>query len=133
MPVYEFECKCGHIFEDLVRMDTKTSECPHCKKQAKKSCRRVPLNSKEAVGTPTDMLRRKCNVCLLSINQSNPIQSIFSSIWNLFPAVLTPSVRRMIFRQEHDWLITIPLFRSKRLSSGIRRIDEITGERFGYR
>lgn len=36
MPVYEFECKCGHVFEELVRMNTKTSECPHCKGKAKK-------------------------------------------------------------------------------------------------
>jgi putative FmdB family regulatory protein len=33
MPVYEFECKCGHVFEELVPMDTRTHQCPHCKKQ----------------------------------------------------------------------------------------------------
>lgn len=36
MPVYEFECKCGYVFEELVRMDTDASECPHCQKKAKK-------------------------------------------------------------------------------------------------
>ena len=36
MPVYEFECECGHQFEELVRMDTKTRECPKCSKRAKK-------------------------------------------------------------------------------------------------
>ncbi len=36
MPVYEFECECGHVFEELVRMDTKMKECPHCRKKAKK-------------------------------------------------------------------------------------------------
>ncbi len=36
MPVYEFECKCGHVTEELVRMDTKEIECPKCKKIAKK-------------------------------------------------------------------------------------------------
>ena len=36
MPVYEFECKCGHTFEELVRMDTKSHECPRCHKKAKK-------------------------------------------------------------------------------------------------
>lgn len=36
MPVYEFQCECGKITEELVRMDTKTIECPNCHKQAKK-------------------------------------------------------------------------------------------------
>ena len=36
MPVYEFECKCGHQFEELVPMDTKTYKCPQCHKLAKK-------------------------------------------------------------------------------------------------
>lgn len=37
MPVYEFECKCGHVFEDLVPMGTETHPCPVCKgKKAKK-------------------------------------------------------------------------------------------------
>ena len=37
MPVYEFECKCGHVFEELVPMGTKASECPQChNKKAKK-------------------------------------------------------------------------------------------------
>ena len=36
MPVYEFECKCGHVFEELVRMDTKQKKCPRCRKMAKK-------------------------------------------------------------------------------------------------
>jgi putative FmdB family regulatory protein len=36
MPVYEFECKCGHSFEKLVKMGTDDQECPHCHKKAKK-------------------------------------------------------------------------------------------------
>ena len=36
MPVYEFECKCGNLFEKLVPMDTKKSECPLCRKKASK-------------------------------------------------------------------------------------------------
>jgi putative FmdB family regulatory protein len=36
MPVYEFKCSCGHIFEELVPMDTATRECPKCDHQAKK-------------------------------------------------------------------------------------------------
>ena len=36
MPVYEFQCECGQISESLVRMDTKTIECPKCHKEAKK-------------------------------------------------------------------------------------------------
>jgi len=33
MPVYEFECKCGHVFEDLVPMGTEEAKCPHCKRE----------------------------------------------------------------------------------------------------
>ena len=36
MPVYEFQCKCGHITEELVRMDTQAVECPKCHDKAKK-------------------------------------------------------------------------------------------------
>lgn len=36
MPVYEFECDCGHSFEELVSMGTKSSECPKCYEKAKK-------------------------------------------------------------------------------------------------
>ena len=36
MPVYEFECQCGHNFEELVKMDTDSQECPVCHKRAKK-------------------------------------------------------------------------------------------------
>jgi putative FmdB family regulatory protein len=36
MPVYEFECKCGNNFEELVKMGTNTSECPKCHSKAKK-------------------------------------------------------------------------------------------------
>jgi putative FmdB family regulatory protein len=36
MPVYEFECKCGHNFEELVKMDTNARKCPKCSSQAKK-------------------------------------------------------------------------------------------------
>jgi putative FmdB family regulatory protein len=36
MPVYEFECQCGKIIEEIVRMNTKEIECPKCHKMAKK-------------------------------------------------------------------------------------------------
>jgi putative FmdB family regulatory protein len=36
MPVYEFECKCGHHFEALVKMGTDARQCPICRKKAKK-------------------------------------------------------------------------------------------------
>lgn len=36
MPVYEFECECGHCFEELVKMGTKSMECPNCNKKASK-------------------------------------------------------------------------------------------------
>jgi putative FmdB family regulatory protein len=36
MPVYEFECECGHRFENLVQMGTNKYECPKCQKVAKK-------------------------------------------------------------------------------------------------
>ncbi len=36
MPVYEFECSCGNIAEDLVRMGTRSIACPKCGGRAKK-------------------------------------------------------------------------------------------------
>ena len=31
MPMYEFDCEaCGERFEDLVAVDTQTTECRHC-------------------------------------------------------------------------------------------------------
>lgn len=36
MPVYEFECQCGKVTEELVRMNTEQIECPKCHKMAKK-------------------------------------------------------------------------------------------------
>ena len=36
MPVYEFECQCGHNFESLVKMGTNSEKCPSCSKKAKK-------------------------------------------------------------------------------------------------
>lgn len=36
MPVYEFECQCGEIIEEIVRMNTEKIECPKCHKMAKK-------------------------------------------------------------------------------------------------
>ena len=36
MPVYEFECKNGHIIEELVPMGTEHTVCTKCKNKAKK-------------------------------------------------------------------------------------------------
>ena len=36
MPVYEFECTCGSITEDLVRMGTRSIKCPQCGGRARK-------------------------------------------------------------------------------------------------
>ncbi|MEJ2154442.1 MAG: zinc ribbon domain-containing protein [Desulfobacteraceae bacterium] len=36
MPVYEFECKCGHNFEELVKMGTQSMKCPKCQSKAPK-------------------------------------------------------------------------------------------------
>ena len=36
MPVYEFECSCGNVAEDLVRMGTRSIKCPKCGGRAKK-------------------------------------------------------------------------------------------------
>jgi putative FmdB family regulatory protein len=36
MPVYEFECSCGAISEELVKMGTRFVACPQCGKKAKK-------------------------------------------------------------------------------------------------
>ncbi len=36
MPVYEFECSCGEISEELVKMGTRSINCPKCGDKAKK-------------------------------------------------------------------------------------------------
>lgn len=36
MPVYEFECSCGEITEELTKMGTRSIACPKCGKRAKK-------------------------------------------------------------------------------------------------
>jgi putative FmdB family regulatory protein len=36
MPVYEFECRCGEVTEELTKMDTRSITCPKCGKKAKK-------------------------------------------------------------------------------------------------
>jgi len=36
MPVYEFECECGHVTEGLVKLGTKEIPCPECNHKAKK-------------------------------------------------------------------------------------------------
>ncbi|GBC59903.1 hypothetical protein DENIS_0845 [Desulfonema ishimotonii] len=36
MPFYEFECSCGTVTEELVKMGTEEVVCPKCGKKAKK-------------------------------------------------------------------------------------------------
>jgi putative FmdB family regulatory protein len=36
MPVYEFECSCGEVTEELTKMDTRSISCPKCGKKAQK-------------------------------------------------------------------------------------------------
>ena len=36
MPVYEFECSCGEVTEELTKMDTRSIACPKCGNKAKK-------------------------------------------------------------------------------------------------
>jgi putative FmdB family regulatory protein len=36
MPVYEFECKCGNVTEDIVAMGTEKITCPKCGQPAEK-------------------------------------------------------------------------------------------------
>lgn len=46
MPVYEFQCKCGKVTEDLVRMGTETIACPKCGKRATKIMSRCTFELK---------------------------------------------------------------------------------------
>ena len=46
MPVYEFECKCGVVTEDLVPMGTKEIECPACHEKAPKIISRCTFELK---------------------------------------------------------------------------------------
>ncbi|MGD8674678.1 MAG: zinc ribbon domain-containing protein [Desulfobacterales bacterium] len=36
MPVYEFECSCGAVTDELTKMDTRSIACPKCGNKAKK-------------------------------------------------------------------------------------------------
>ena len=36
MPVYEFQCPCGKLIEELVKMGTEEIECPGCHQKAKR-------------------------------------------------------------------------------------------------
>lgn len=46
MPVYEFECTCGQITEDLVKMGTSSIPCPKCGKTAHKIISRCSFELK---------------------------------------------------------------------------------------
>ena len=46
MPVYEFECKCGEVIEDLVKLGTKSIACPKCGKRAQKIMSRCSFDLK---------------------------------------------------------------------------------------
>jgi len=36
MPIYEFECRCGHKEEKLVKAETKTIKCSDCGRRMKR-------------------------------------------------------------------------------------------------
>jgi len=46
MPVYEFQCDCGTVTEDLVRMGTESVPCPKCGKTATKIMSRCTFELK---------------------------------------------------------------------------------------
>jgi len=46
MPVYEFECKCGHLSEEFVKMGTESIACPKCGNIAQKIMSRCSFDLK---------------------------------------------------------------------------------------
>lgn len=46
MPVYEFECKCGELLEEFVKMGTQSIACPKCGNNAKKIMSRCSFDLK---------------------------------------------------------------------------------------
>ena len=46
MPVYEFECQCGEITEEFVKMGTQTIACPKCREKAQKIISRCTFELK---------------------------------------------------------------------------------------
>ena len=46
MPVYEFECRCGNVMEELVRLDTRSIKCSNCGRRAKKIMSRCSFELK---------------------------------------------------------------------------------------
>ena len=54
--VFEFQCPCGNIFDDLVQPDVKTLACPKCKRDSKRilSAPRFDIRmGVDPVGNPT--------------------------------------------------------------------------------
>lgn len=46
MPFYEFECECGQVTEELVKMGTEEIACPKCGKSAHKIMSRCSFSLK---------------------------------------------------------------------------------------
>jgi putative FmdB family regulatory protein len=46
MPFYEFECECGQVTEELVKMGTEEIACPQCGKTAHKIMSRCSFSLK---------------------------------------------------------------------------------------
>jgi putative FmdB family regulatory protein len=46
MPFYEFECECGEVTEELVKMGTEEISCPKCGKSAHKIMSRCSFSLK---------------------------------------------------------------------------------------
>lgn len=46
MPIYEFECKCGILKEELVSIGTETINCEKCGKEMKKIISRSSFHLK---------------------------------------------------------------------------------------
>ena len=46
MPFYEFECECGEVTEELVKMGTEEIACPSCGKSAHKIMSRCSFSLK---------------------------------------------------------------------------------------
>jgi len=59
MPLFDFKCKkCGHEFEDQVRMDVTEMKCPRCGKKAEKQFTPC-MNLHVAFRNDTQSLNRK--------------------------------------------------------------------------
>ena len=80
MPFYEFECICGEITEELVKMGTEEIECPKCGGHAKKIISRCSFSLKGGGWYADGYASNTKGSCTTSSTKSSSASSTSSKI-----------------------------------------------------